>query len=227
MKQTKIVIPNILIESKKKKRNKKIRKITFFILVYLILIYLFYGFYNICQYYYYHHEFIWQSPIYIKTPLRIVPKYYMDKDPLRYQGEPEYPTSPLQNDLQPTITPKPRNVPAKKISSIIEPIIGQGNYTYEKHKNKKYYNQIMEILKNKYTKWEDAMELQALESGFNPLAKNPTSGACGLPQALPCSKMKCNLEDIECQLNWQYDYITKRYGTITKALKFRILKGWY
>jgi hypothetical protein len=127
MNQNKMTIPNLLIESKKKKRNKRIRKIVTFSIIYMILIYLFYGFFNICQYYYYHHEFYFQSPIYIQTPLRIVPKYYMDKDPTRYNGEQEYPTSPLQNDLEPTITPKPRNIPAKKISSIVEPVIGREN----------------------------------------------------------------------------------------------------
>lgn len=46
-------------------------------------------------------------------------------------------------------------------------------------------------------------------------------------QALPCSKMNCKLDDIDCQLDWQKDYISERYGTIAKALEFWDVNGWY
>ncbi len=72
-------------------------------------------------------------------------------------------------------------------------------------------------------------ELLSRESSLEPTAINRTSKACGLGQALPCSKMPCDLteEATDCQLSWVKDYITTRYGTPAKALAFHNQKGWY
>lgn len=75
--------------------------------------------------------------------------------------------------------------------------------------------------------WTKYAELIARESSFNPQAINPSSGACGLAQALPCSKMKCNLDNVDCQLAWIKNYILARYGSIDKALLFHDLNNWY
>lgn len=74
-----------------------------------------------------------------------------------------------------------------------------------------------------------AGELIARESSFDPEAINPSSGACGLAQALPCKKMPCEVsdEDAECQLVWMKEYIEARYGNVEKALAFHDSKGWY
>lgn len=61
------------------------------------------------------------------------------------------------------------------------------------------------------------------ESGFNPLAKNGSSGACGLFQAHPCSKLLnvCQeLANVECQIQWGLNYIKNRYGTPSDAWAF-------
>ena len=65
------------------------------------------------------------------------------------------------------------------------------------------------------------------ESSLNPYAVNPTSGACGLFQAYPCKKMKCELSDTECQITWGMKYLKARYGTPTNAYKFHLANGWY
>lgn len=75
--------------------------------------------------------------------------------------------------------------------------------------------------------WMKYAQLIADESSFNKHAINPTSGACGLAQALPCSKMKCSLEDVDCQLDWIGEYVEDRYGTIDRALYHWQIKGWY
>lgn len=77
--------------------------------------------------------------------------------------------------------------------------------------------------------WRKWSELIARESSFKPNAINPTSGACGLGQSLPCSKMQCSLDmdGIECQLKWVENYVVNRYGTIDKALSFHDVKNWY
>lgn len=62
------------------------------------------------------------------------------------------------------------------------------------------------------------------ESGCRTTAVNPSSGACGIAQAYPCSKMKCPLNDsgAVCQLKWMDTYIKGRYGSWDNALSM-----WY
>lgn len=61
-------------------------------------------------------------------------------------------------------------------------------------------------------------ELVLHESGWDPKALNKSSGACGLFQSLPCSKMKSM--DIEDQISFGFNYIKARYGTPNKAWAF-------
>ncbi len=77
------------------------------------------------------------------------------------------------------------------------------------------------------SEWLYAAELIARESSFNKKAVNKSSGACGLGQALPCSKMKCAMEDENCQIAWVKNYVDKRYGSPKKAIEFHDRKGWY
>lgn len=51
------------------------------------------------------------------------------------------------------------------------------------------------------------------ESGNRSDAINASSGACGIGQALPCSKLPCSLQDYTCQDNWFTGYMEQRYGT--------------
>lgn len=124
-------------------------------------------------------------------------------------------------EANPTTTPK------KEQSGLVKEVQAAGNYTYQNYSKRPYYSVVLEGLKKRYVNWEDAAELEAREGGFDPGAINPTSGACGLPQALPCKKMGCSLTDIDCQLDWMKGYIGDRYGTVENALKFRIVNNWY
>lgn len=67
--------------------------------------------------------------------------------------------------------------------------------------------------------------INSRESRWDPYIKNTSSGACGIPQALPCSKMPD--VSIVGQLRWQLNYIKNRYGTPISAKSFWIKKGWY
>lgn len=62
------------------------------------------------------------------------------------------------------------------------------------------------------------------ESGNNPAAVNKSSGACGLGQSLPCSKMASICPnwrtDYECQDRWFTGYMQSRYGSWSKAVSF-------
>lgn len=65
------------------------------------------------------------------------------------------------------------------------------------------------------------------ESGWDPKAVNPNGGACGLFQALPCSKMGGT--DLEDQIGFGFNYIKNRYGTPNRAWAFwqRQSPHWY
>jgi hypothetical protein len=64
------------------------------------------------------------------------------------------------------------------------------------------------------------------ESSGNPFAVNEI-GACGLGQALPCSKMGCALSDVNCQIAWIKLYALDRYGsTAAAAAYWRINHVW-
>lgn len=61
------------------------------------------------------------------------------------------------------------------------------------------------------------------ESGWNPNAVNKSSGACGIPQAKPCSKMSEEGKDYrtnyKTQIRWGLKYIKRRYGTPSEAYR--------
>ena len=65
------------------------------------------------------------------------------------------------------------------------------------------------------------------ESGNNPGSVNKSSGACGLGQALPCSKMPCSLSDYACQDNFFTGYMKARYGTWENAKSFWLAHRWW
>ncbi len=73
--------------------------------------------------------------------------------------------------------------------------------------------------------------LWARESGWNPYASNPTSGAYGIPQALPGSKMASAGADWQTnpatQIKWGLGYIQATYGSPCAAWAHETTYGWY
>ncbi|MDO5719934.1 MAG: G5 domain-containing protein [Actinomycetaceae bacterium] len=69
------------------------------------------------------------------------------------------------------------------------------------------------------------------ESHWNPHAHNASSGAYGIPQSLPGSKMASAGADWrtnpETQIRWGLGYISNRYGTPCGALGHSNSVGWY
>lgn len=74
-------------------------------------------------------------------------------------------------------------------------------------------------------------QLWARESGWDYTASNPYSGAYGIPQALPGSKMASAGADWRTnpatQIAWGLNYIAGRYGTPCGALSHSHSVGWY
>jgi len=73
--------------------------------------------------------------------------------------------------------------------------------------------------------------LWAKESGWNSSARNPSSGANGIPQALPGSKMASAGSDWQSnpatQIEWGLGYIKSVYGSPCAAWSHSQANNWY
>jgi len=69
------------------------------------------------------------------------------------------------------------------------------------------------------------------ESGWNVYAENPSSGAYGIPQAMPGSEMASAgadwQTDAATQIKWGLSYIQDRYGSPCGAWDHEEADGWY
>ena len=69
------------------------------------------------------------------------------------------------------------------------------------------------------------------ESGWRVNATNRSSGAYGIPQALPGSKMASAGSDWQTnpitQLKWMNSYVVGRYGSWQNAYNYKQANGWY
>lgn len=84
--------------------------------------------------------------------------------------------------------------------------------------------------------WADSeiiplIKLWNRESGWNPSSHNKSSGAHGIPQALPASKMAVEGADYytngNTQIRWGLSYIRNRYGSPSNAWAHFCSSGWY
>ncbi|MGM0385197.1 MAG: G5 domain-containing protein [Actinomycetota bacterium] len=81
------------------------------------------------------------------------------------------------------------------------------------------------------SQWTCLDSLWQRESGWNHLAMNPSSGAYGIPQSLPGSKMATVAADWRTnpatQITWGMNYIASRYGTPCGAWSHSEINNWY
>jgi uncharacterized protein YabE (DUF348 family) len=75
--------------------------------------------------------------------------------------------------------------------------------------------------------WGIADFIVGRESGWNPNAMNSHSGACGLAQALPCSKVPGDPYNPIDSLNWMNSYVNGRYGGWLGAYNYWNTHGNY
>lgn len=75
--------------------------------------------------------------------------------------------------------------------------------------------------------WNDFDWIIFRESGWNHKATNPTSGAFGICQALPKSKLGVDAESWSVQINWCINYIKNRYGSVAEAKNFWLAHQWF
>ena len=92
-----------------------------------------------------------------------------------------------------------------------------------------------QIMKNKYgygaSDFDCFNNIIIRESMWRVNATNPISGAYGIPQALPGSKMATAGSDWRTnpatQIIWAIGYMEKRYGSPCQAWSFKRSHGWY
>ncbi|UMO76232.1 hydrolase [Streptomyces phage Tomas] len=131
------------------------------------------------------------------------------------------------NSAKPSLTSSPSlKVTTLRIENVAYSKSIKSTKSYAKSKLKKKYP------KSYKTQYSCLVNLWKKESGWNYKAKNPHSGAYGIPQSLPGSKMKSAGKDWKTnprtQVNWGLDkYIYKRYGTPCTAWSHFKKKGWY
>ena len=78
------------------------------------------------------------------------------------------------------------------------------------------------------SQFQDLVRLWNQESGWNFRATNPDSGAYGIPQALPASKLPGGTSSTMVQqIQWGLAYIKQRYGSIAAAWAHEQHFGWY
>lgn len=79
------------------------------------------------------------------------------------------------------------------------------------------------------SQWPSLRSLWMQESGFSTTATNPTSGAYGIPQSLPASKMAAAGADWRTnpatQIRWGLGYIRSTYGSPSAAWSFDVAHG--
>lgn len=83
--------------------------------------------------------------------------------------------------------------------------------------------------------WTDWQMLWNRESGWNQMAYNASSGATGIPQSLPYTKMpraawlpsQGGSANVHAQETWGIGYIQGRYGNPANAWDHEIAFGWY
>jgi hypothetical protein len=93
------------------------------------------------------------------------------------------------------------------------------------------YAKKMNALKGWGGCWGSLLTMWNHESGWNEHAENPGSGAYGIPQALPGSKMASAGPDWHnnamTQIAWGLAYVGSRYGDPCKAWGFWQAHHWY
>lgn len=75
--------------------------------------------------------------------------------------------------------------------------------------------------------WPAFQALIQRESGWVVGNRNKSSGACGLAQAYPCSKLGGAYGNAEGEVEWAINYVSRRYGTPASANSFQATRGWY
>ena len=120
---------------------------------------------------------------------------------------------------------------SKKIAKKVQKKKIKYNYRYNVGEIQSYAHQLIFEYGWSEEDYQALVLLWNRESSWNPNAVNKRSGACGIPQSLPCSKMKSEGTDYrtnyKTQIRWGLNYIKARYGSPANAWVHSKKTGWY
>lgn len=122
------------------------------------------------------------------------------------------------------VTPKPTPTPTPEPAAVDKPSRGSGPLYYTGGGAPAEWMAAAGIAESD---WGYVDYIVSRESGWNPNATNKSSGACGLVQALPCSKVPGNGYDPVDNLRWANGYAVGRYGSWAGAQAFWSKNHWW
>ena len=91
----------------------------------------------------------------------------------------------------------------------------------------KYAKSILSAWNWNENQFDSLNKLWNAESNWNYKAKNPKSGAAGIPQLIGGSNVENFDNDYTVQIEHGFSYINSRYKTPDDAWKFFQKKHWY
>jgi hypothetical protein len=116
-----------------------------------------------------------------------------------------------------SVSPKPRSRPKPAARPVTYPSVADA---------KAYARRVLGS-----TQFACLNEIALHESNWNPHDRNPTSGAYGIPQALPGTKMAVIAADWRdnpvTQVKWMIRYVDAAYGSACRAWSFWQTHHWY
>ena len=125
------------------------------------------------------------------------------------------------------VKPKPKPKPAPKPETASARKSSGGGAAIPKYTGGGTKEQWMSAAGIAQGDWAYVDYIVSRESGWNPNATNSSSGACGLVQALPCSKVPGNGYDPVDNLRWGNGYAVGRYGSWASAYAFWSRNHWW
>ena len=162
------------------------------------------------------------SKLYIKSMINLDEDYRTNTCPaFLTTNEPETTISSITTTTTTKVSKKVVKTTKKTTKARIQKVNTAGKETY--------INYAKEVGGYDDTQMSCLINLWNRESGWNPNSVNKSSGACGIPQALPCSKIKNKYgsNSWEAQIRWGIDYINSVYKTPCKAWNHFKSKNWY
>lgn len=135
------------------------------------------------------------------------------------------------DEVQKIIDEKYKSIPKQVKKSTSSSNTSQSNVSQSVSELQSYAHNLLVEKGFSEEDFDCLVKLWNRESGWNPNSHNKSSGAHGIPQALPASKMSSHGSDYYTngytQIRWGIDYIINRYGSPTNAWKHFQNKNWY
>lgn len=161
-------------------------------------------------------------------------KLKMEKE-VQEKAEQERIAKEEQERLQKEAEEKARQEQEKKVAKKKVEVTSRGGTVRTTGTKAEYQAYAKDLCLNTYGwsnyDFECLVKLWERESNWNPNAHNKSSGAHGIPQSLPASKMASEGADYytngKTQIRWGLKYIKNRYGSPSKAWQHSQNKGWY